>query len=320
MKAAIINRWGSPDVFEISEVDKPSPKTNQLLIEVFSSSVNPVDWKQRLGNHKYILGAPFPIILGYDVCGKVVEAGKDIQKFKPGDIVFGDLDNKYGGALAEYAVGTENCFSVKPENIPVEHAAAVSLAGLTALQGLRDIGKIKEGQTVLINGASGGVGHLAVQIAKVYKTKVIAVASSKNKEFVEGFGCDSFIDYTKQDLLKSGLKVDLFFDVAGKYSFPGVCHLLNNGGVYINPHPRFKILFHKLLQAFTKSKKVKTFLRKHSGKDMEILADYLRHGKIRIAIDKTFSIDAVSEAHTYAEQGHTRGKNSIRIKSDSYVK
>ena len=313
MKAAIINQFGNPDIFEIKDVEKPVIKPDQVLIKVNAVSINPIDWKQRKGNHKFILGSSFPIILGYDVCGEVVELGNKIDKLKIGDIVFGVLDNKYGGALAQFAVGHEKCFSIKPKNISNEEAAAFSMVSLTSLQALRDKVNLKAGQTVLINGASGGVGHVAIQIAKVLGAKVIAVASLKSKDFVERFSPDIFVAYNEQDVLNLDQKVDVFFDVVGNYSFPKTKHLLNPGGVYINTLPRPKILVHKLYQLFSNGKKVKTLLMKHDNSDLDKIAQWITEGKLKISIDKTFQLEQITEAHEYAQKGHNKGKNIIVI-------
>ena len=311
MKAAIINQFGNPDVIEIKDVEKPVIKPEQVLIKVNAVSINPIDWKQRKGNHKFILGSPFPIILGYDVCGEVVEVGNEIDKFKIGDIVFGVLDNKYGGALAQFAVGHEKCFSYKPNDISNEEAAAFPMVSLTSLQALRDKANLKAGQTVLINGASGGVGHVAMQIARIMGAKVIAVASSKSKDFVEQFKPDMFVDYNQQKILNLDKKVDVFFDVVGNYTFPKCKHLLNPGGVYINTLPRPKILIHKLYQLFSKGKKVKTILMKHNNSDLDKIVQWINEGKLKISIDKTFQLEQITEAHEYSQKGHNKGKNVV---------
>ncbi len=316
MKAAIINQFGNSKVFEIRDVEKPTINSDQVLIKVHAVSINPIDWKQRKGNHKYILGSPFPIILGYDVSGEVIEVGSKISKFKVGDLVFGVLNNKYGGALAEFAVGTEVCFSHKPDNLSFEDAAAVPMVTLTSLQAFRDIVDLKEGQTVLINGASGGVGHVAIQIAKLMGAKVIAVASLKSKGFVEQFKTDSFIDYTNQDILKIKQKADVFFDVAGKYSFSKTKQLLNPGGIYLNPNfinSIVKMPLNMIHQMFTKGKKAKTFMMKHNNSDLDIIANWVTNGKLVVSIDKTFRLEQISAAHEYSQNGHNKGKNVIVI-------
>ncbi len=316
MKAAIINEFGSPDVFKISDIEMPILDPDQLVLKVKTVGLNPIDWKQRKGNHKLILGSPFPIVLGYDVCGEVVEIGDEIQKFKKGDVVFGSLDNKYGGALGEFAIGHKNCFSIKPENISDVEAAAYPMVSLTVLQAFRDKSALKAGQTVLINGASGGVGHIALQIAKLMGFKVIAVASNKSKEFVEKYKPDLFIDYTNQDLLKTNIKADLFLDVACNYSFPKTKHLLNHKGLYLNLayiDTLKKMPIFLLHQIFSKGKKGKGMLMSHSSSDLEIIGKWIEENKLKIHIDKTFELEQISEAHKYAQEGHNKGKNVIVI-------
>ncbi|HKL07216.1 MAG TPA: NAD(P)-dependent alcohol dehydrogenase [Bacteroidales bacterium] len=316
MKAAIINQFGTPDVFEVTAIKTPKIKNDQLLIKVMAVSINPIDWKQRKGNHKLILGSPFPIVLGYDVCGEVVETGSEIKQFKKGDKVFGVLDNKYGGALAEFAVAHENCIVHQPENISGAEAAAFPMASLTALQALRDKAGLQKGQSVLILGASGGVGHMAIQIAKIMGAKVIAVSSESSKTFVEQFHPDEFIDYRSQDILSLKQKVDVFFDVAGIYSFPKCKHLLNPGGVYVNTLPRPKILIHKILQWFTNGKKAKTLLMKHHQKDLSQIKQWIEENKISVKIDRSFTLENISEAHAFAQQGHSKGKNVVLMNND----
>lgn len=313
MKAAIIKKWGNPDVFKIGEVEKPAPGSNQIQIKVACSSINPVDYKQRKGNHKYILGSPFPIILGYDVSGIVTEIGSEVASFKVGDEVFGDLDNKYGTALAEYAVGQEHCFSMKPKNISFQQSAAVPLAGLTAMQTLRDKGKIKSGDTVLINGASGGVGHLAIQITQILQGKPIVIASTQNLDFLKQYNPERIVDYKKENIYNSGIKADIIFDVAGNLNFRKCLRLLNKNGRYISTLPRPKIIWHKIIQIFTSGKKSLTLLRKHNATDMKQLAIWLEDGSLKPSVIKTFSLEAVADAHRYAEKGGFPGKIVINI-------
>lgn len=315
MKAAVINQFGGAEVFKIQEIDKPDIQPDQLLIKVKTVSINPIDWKQRNGNHKLILGSPFPIVLGYDVCGEVIEVGSEISRFKPGDTVYGVLDNKYGGALAEYAVGRENCFDIKPENIDHNQAAAFPMVALTALQALKYKAYLKPGQTVLINGASGGVGHLAVQLAKLLGAKVIAVASSKSEQFVNQFNPDQFIDYAKQDILALVTKVDVFFDVIGNQTFPKIKHLLTSHGIYLNLNyidTMKRMPLYKLHQIFTK-KKAKAMLMKNSAKDLRLISKWIKEERLNVAIDQIFSLEQIREAHEYAQQGHNKGKNVVVI-------
>lgn len=316
MKAATINSFGSPDVFKIVESEKPIPKEDQILIQVFATSINPIDWKQRKGNHKLILGSKFPIILGYDVCGEVVEIGSNVNKFKSGDTVYGVLDNKYGGALAEFAIGSENCFAIKPESISNEEAAAYPMVSLTSLQALRDKAKLQYGQTVLINGASGGVGHIALQMAKLMGARVIAVASSSSKDFVNQFEPDVFVDYTQQDILTLDEKVDVVFDVASNLSFSKCKKILNPNGVYINLeyiNTMKRMPLYKLQQLFSKGKKVKALLMKQNTDDLNIISKWIEDGKVKIHVDEVFNLKNITAAHDYAQKGHNKGKNVVVI-------
>ncbi len=310
-KFAVINEFGGPGVFSIKDSALPAIKPNQLLIKVHAVSINPIDWKQRKGNHKLLLGSPFPITLGYDVAGTVVACGEKAIGFTPGDEVLGVLDNKYGGAYGEYARGTEKCFVKRPENLDRAQAAAMPMVTLTSLQALRDKANLKPGEILLVNGASGGVGHVAVQIGKILGAHVVGVSSGKNEAFVKGLGVDEFIDYKNVNVLELGQKVDVFFDAAGIYAFPKVKHLLNAGGRYVNTLPRPKILWHKVLQVFTKGKKAKTLLMKHSPQDLLQVVEWWQEGNLKIHIDKEFNLEQIQMAHEYAQKGHSLGKNII---------
>ncbi len=316
MKAAIIDQFGGPEVFKIEEVEKPKIKPDQLLVKVKTVGINPIDWKQRNGNHRFVLGAPFPIVFGYDVCGEVVEIGNRCYKFKVGDEVFGVLDNKYGGALAEFAAGHEKCFAIKPKGISNEEAAAFPMVALTALQALRDKINLRNDQTIVFNGASGGVGHVAIQIAKLMGAKVIAVAGKSSKEFVSQFKPDEFIDYTEQHISNTNIKTDIFFDVIGNLTFPKIKHLLKPGGTYLNLnyiHSLTKLPVNIFHQLFSKGKKAKTLLMKHDSSDLDLVSKWIQEKKIKICLDKIFPLDKIHEAHRYAEQGHNKGKNVVVI-------
>lgn len=317
MKAVIINKFGNPDVFEISDIPEPRINSNEILIEVIAGSVNPIDWKQRKGNHRFILGAPFPIVLGYDVAGIVVKIGADIEKFAIGDKVCGVLNNKYGGGLGKFARGAEKCFAKVPGNIKLSESAAVPLAGLTALQALRDLAKIRKGSKILIIGAAGGVGHFAVQIAAIMGAEIFVVSSNRHKDFLKGLANVSFIDYRAKDILKLNLHFNIIFDVAGKYSYPKCKHMLYNCGTYITTLPRPKILIHKVISWFERGKKVKTLLMKHSSSDLQRILEWIDAGKIKIKIDKEFFIDDIAKAHEYSEAGHTEGKILIQYEDSS---
>jgi NADPH:quinone reductase-like Zn-dependent oxidoreductase len=208
MKAAVINGYGAPEVLQYTEVEKPQIKPNQMLVRVYASSVNPIDWKIRKGMLKVLTGNKFPMILGFDVSGEVVEVGTQVTQFKPGDSIYAHLNQLPGGAYAEYAAVAEKSAAAKPTNMSHEEAAAVPLAAMTALQAWRDEGNLKLGQKVLINGASGGVGTFAVQIAKVLGAEVTAVCGTRNLEMVKSLGADRLIDYKQQDFTKDTTKYE----------------------------------------------------------------------------------------------------------------
>jgi NADPH:quinone reductase-like Zn-dependent oxidoreductase len=308
MKAIIINKFGNPDVFKISDVPEPKIDSGEILIKVIAGSVNPIDWKQRKGNHRFILGAPFPIVLGYDVSGIVVKIGADTKKFEIGDKVCGVLNNKYGGGLGQFARGAEKCFAKVPDKIKLSESAAVPLAGLTALQALRDLARLKKGNKVLIIGAAGGVGHIAVQIAAIFGAEIFVVSSNRHKEFLKSLADVTFIDYRVKDIRSLNLHFNIIFDAVGKYSYPKCKHMLYTCGTYITTLPRPKIIIHKVISWFSRGKKVKTLLMRHNSSDLQQILEWIDTGKIKIKIDKEFFIDDIGKAHEYSENGHTEGK------------
>ncbi len=314
MKASVINRFGDSDVFEIQDIEKPSPGKNEVLIEVYASSINPVDYKMRNGNWKFIFGSNFPIVLGFDVAGKVVECGASITKFKVGDEVWGRITNKYGGAYAEYALAKEMVITKKPTNLNFIDAASIPLAAGTALQSLRDYGKIEKGKQVLINGATGGVGQFAVQIAKLFGAEVTAVSSSYRVDFIKKLKPDHWIDYNKEDFTTHHNKYDIIFDVAGKESFMTTNKALKKKGIYITTLPRPKVLKHKLYSILTAGKRVKTFFMKPNAKDLAFLKEKVENGELLPYVDSVFKLEEMGKAHEYAEKAHLKGKVVIQIK------
>jgi 2-desacetyl-2-hydroxyethyl bacteriochlorophyllide A dehydrogenase len=313
MKAAIINRYGSADVLEYADIEKPSVKSDRLLIKIHASSVNPADWKIRQGMLKIITGDRFPMILGFDVAGEVVEVGGQVTNFKPGDSVYAYLDLLPGGAYAEYVAVAEQFVCLKPTNMTYEQAAAVPLAATTALQALRDAGEIKNGQKVLINGASGGVGTFAVQIAKAFNTEVTAVCSTKNIEFVKSLEADKIIDYTQQDFTKIADKYDIIFDVVSNRSFSECNNNLESKGIYITLLPSPDIFINGILTFLSPNKKAKLFFAKASGKDLAQLKQLIEANKIRSVIDRTYSLSAIADAHRYSESGRAVGKIVLTV-------
>ncbi len=314
MKAAVINQYGPPSVLRYVDVDRPSIKPNQMLVKVHASSVNPIDWKIRRGMLQFLTGRSFPIILGFDVSGEVVQVGDLVTRFQPGDLIYARLDQLVGGAYAEYAAVSEKVAALKPANMTHAQAAAVPLAGLTALQALRDEGKLEVGHKVLINGASGGVGTFAVQLAKVLGAgEVTGVCSRANSDLVASLGADRLIDYTQQDFTQDTVKYDIIFDVVGNRSFLDCKKVLQPKGVYITTQPFPTDFLQSFLTYLLPGQKYQVILMKSNHDDLAFLAEQIEEGKIRAVIDRTYPLSELAAAHTYSEEGHAIGKIVITM-------
>ncbi len=309
MKAAIINQYGSPEVFQYVEVEKPQFSPKQLLVKVYCSSVNPIDWKIRKGMLKILTGNKFPMILGFDVAGEVVFIGSSVTRFKVGDAIYAQLDQRAFGTYAEYAAVSENIAAHKPENMTYEQAAAVPLAAMTALQALRDKGQLKTGHSVLINGASGGVGTFAVQIAKVLgATEITGVCSGQNSELVKSLGANRVIDYTQQDFTKENIKYDIVFDVVGNRSFSDCKRVLQPNGIYITTQPFPGNFLRSFLTSLLPGQKYKVILVQSNGSDLAYLKEQIEEGKIRAFIDRVYPLSFIAAAHIYSETERATGK------------
>jgi 2-desacetyl-2-hydroxyethyl bacteriochlorophyllide A dehydrogenase len=318
MKAVVINRYGSPEVMHIEELEKPVISPDEVLIKVHCSSVNPVDWKIRNGSLRYFLRTRFPLILGFDVAGEIVEAGSSVKRFKTGDRVFCMFDFKHIGAYAEYVSAREEHIALIPENLSFQEAAAVPLAGLTAYQALYDKGEIKSSDSVLINGASGGVGSFAVQIARAAGATVTAVCSTRNIELVRNLGAESVIDYTKQDVSRSPDNYDIIFDAVGKLTFFRLKKKLKNTGRYITTLPNqfsnaVSFFLTPFLSLFGYQKKSAFISVKPDASDLKSLAMLLKEGTIVPLMDRTYTLEEIQEAHAYSEKGRAKGKIVINI-------
>jgi NADPH:quinone reductase-like Zn-dependent oxidoreductase len=323
MKAIVQDTYGSPDVLELREIDKPVVEDDEVLVRVRAASANPADWHFMRGV-PYImrpqsgLGKPKNTVLGRDISGQVEGVGKNVTRFRPGDEVFGDVET---GGFAEYACVSEALLGPKPANLTFEQAAAVPLAALTALQGLRDAGQVQPEQKVLIIGASGGVGTFAVQIAKYFGTDVTGVCSTRNVEMVRSLGADHVIDYTQDDFTQSGQKYDLVFQLAGTRS-PSDCRraltstgtlVLSSGessGRWIGPVDR--MIKAAVLSPFV-SQKLGSFLAKPNVDDLQLLKELIEAGKVKPVIDRTYPLSEAPEAIRYLEEGHARGKVVITL-------
>ncbi len=307
MKAIVYRKYGSPDVLKQETVEKPSPKDNEVLIKVHAASINYADWVA-------LTGKPF---LGYDVAGKVEAVGKDVKQFQPGDDVFGDISAQGEGGLAEYVAAPEKMLVVKPANVPYEEAAAVPLAAVTALQGIRNYAQIKPGQKVLIVGASGGVGAYAVQIAKSFGMEVTAVCSTNKLDMVRSIGADHAIDYTKRSFVQSGQLYDMIIGANGNYPLSDYKRALTPDGVYVCTGGSLSqifgtMLFGKLMTMGGKKKMV-SHAAQSNQKDLEFVKELLQAGKVVPVIDKRYSLSESAEAYRYFGKGHTAGKVVITV-------
>ncbi|MEA5550638.1 NAD(P)-dependent alcohol dehydrogenase [Anabaena cylindrica UHCC 0172] len=310
MKAVVIRRYGSAEVLQYEEVEQPKIKPEQLLVKVHASSVNPIDWKIRQGMLSLLTGNNFPMILGFDVAGEVVEVGSQVTRFKVGDAIYGSTSFP-GGAYAEFAAIPENFAVPKPKNMSYEEAATVPLAALTALQALRDLGNIRLGQRVLINGASGGVGVFAVQIAKALGAEVTGVCSTRNLDLVKSLNADLVIDYTQQDFTEGNVQYDIIFDAVAKRTFSNCRRVLKPDGIFISTLPTPDVIVQSFLTMFLPGQKVKFVLEKPNSKDLVYLKDLIEGGKIRAVCDRTYPLQELVEAHRYSEGERAVGKIAI---------
>ena len=322
MKAIVYQNFGSPDILRLEEIDKPTPADNEVLIKVHAASVNPIDWKLMKGGPfilRLLLGLGQSKIKrpGVDVAGQVEVVGRNVTQFKPGDEVFGTCR----GAFAEYATsqsvrGMKSVLVRKPANVTFDQAASAPVAALTALQGLRDKGRIQQGQKVLINGAAGGVGTFAVQMAKSFAANVTGVCSTTNVDMVRSIGADCVIDYTKEDFTRSGQRYDLVLDCVGNHSLSACRRVLNPKGILVmvgapDDSPVIGLLA-RLLGALVLSRfvsqKMVFFIAKVNQEDLTILGESMAIGRVTPVIDKRYRLSELPEAFRYAAEGHSRGK------------
>jgi NADPH:quinone reductase-like Zn-dependent oxidoreductase len=326
MKAVIYTQFGPPDVLQINEIEKPMPKDNEVLLKVRAASVNPYDWHMIRGTPFLMrvmmagLRKPKDPRVGIDCAGTVEAVGKDVTQFKPGDDVFGGKS----GALADYlCIPADGGIALKPANVTFEQAAGVQVAGCTALQALRDTGKVQAGQNVLINGASGGVGTFAVQIGKSMGAQVTGVCSTRNVELVRSLGADRVIDYTTEDFTKSDERYDVIIDNVGTQPLSGFRAVLKPKGIYImigagGPDeggligPMGRLTQTLLMSPFI-GQKMGMMMAKASQSDLKVLADLMQAGKVTTVIDRAYPLSEVREAVRYLESGRARGKVIVTI-------
>jgi NADPH:quinone reductase-like Zn-dependent oxidoreductase len=322
MKAIFYREYGGPEVLRYEEIENPVPKDDEVLIKVHVASVNPLDWR-------LMSGKPAPLRLamglrkprsgrpGVDVAGTVGTVGKNVTQFKTGDAVFGSCS----GAFAEYACAAESKIAMKPESVTFEDAASVNIAGLTALQGLRDKGKVRAGSKVLINGAAGGVGTFAVQLGRHFGAHVTGVCSTRNVDMVRALGADEVIDYTRDDFTKGEQRYDVILDCVGNHSFSEYRRVLNPEGRSVGvgaPHDVSmiallgSIIKDVALSASGKQKSV-MFIAKGSQSDLTLIGELIASGKVKPAIEKIYPLSEAAEAVRHVKAGHARGKVLIKV-------
>ena len=322
MKAIVQDKYGLPGVLELREVDRPIVGDDDVLVRVHATSVNALEWHLMTGTPYLVrptagMLRPKRATLGADVAGRVEAVGKNVTRFRPGDDVFGDIS---AGAYAEYVSARERSLVFKPANVTFEQAAAVPVAGLTALQGLRDIGQIQSGQKVLINGASGGVGTFAVQIAKSFGAEVTAVCSTRNVATARSIGADHVFDYTKEDFTQSGQLYDLMFDVPGNRPLADCWRVLEPEGTYLlvggpkgrwlGPLPR---LFRAKLASLVGNRRFGWFVAQMNKEDLGFLSELLDSEEVAPVIEDTYPLEEASEALRYLGEGHAQGKLVITV-------
>ncbi len=325
MQAVVYRNYGSPDVLEQVELEPPAPGDDEVLVHVRAAAVNPLDWHSMRGTPYFLrigngFRKPQAIRLGADLAGQVEAVGRKVTEFQPGDQVFGAAK----GALAESVCARATALAPKPANLTFEQAAAVPVAAITALQGLRDRGRIQPRQKVLINGAAGGVGTFAVQIAKSYGADVTAVCSTRNVDLVRSIGADHVVDYTKEDFTQGGQRYNLLLDLVGNRPLSacrrvmtrtGTCVMVGGAsGRWIRPLPR--VLGGSLLSLFV-SQKLSMMLASMKREDLLVLKGLIEAEKVRPVIDRCYPLSQVPKAIRYLERGHARGKVVITLEHDN---
>ncbi|MCI0404701.1 MAG: NAD(P)-dependent alcohol dehydrogenase [candidate division Zixibacteria bacterium] len=318
MKAMVYTQYGPPDVLRLEEIEKPVPKYNEVLVKVQAASVNALDWhllraKPSLVRLMSGLSRPKQKILGADVAGRVETVGKNVKQFQPGDDVFGTCT----GAFAEYVSVPENSLAPKPASLSFEEAAAVPVAALTALQGLRSRGEIQPGQKVLINGASGGVGTFAVQLAKSFGAEVTAVTSTGNLNQARTLGADFVIDYTRENFTKNGMRYDRILAANGYHPIGAYKRALSPAGIYVMTGGSTAQMFQAMLLgpliSMAGKKKLGFLLANPNKNDLLFIKELLETGNIKPVIDRRYPLQEVPEAIRYVEAGHAKGKVIITL-------
>jgi NADPH:quinone reductase-like Zn-dependent oxidoreductase len=321
MKAIVYTEYGSPEVLQLKEVERPTPSDNEVLVKIYAASANAADWhlmraEPFLARLENGLFQPKTTKLGADLAGRVEAVGRNVKQFQAGDEVFGSMPLNELGGFAEYVCAHEDALALKPTRLTFEQAAAVPLAAFTALQGLRDKGQIQPGQKVLINGAAGGVGHFAVQIAKSYKTEVTGVCSTRHLDMVRSIGADHVIDYTQEDFTRNGQRYDLIFDAVGNRSVSDYQRVLSPNGICaVAGFTSLSRLFQFMLLGGKKVGLMET--AKGNKKDLLFIKELLEAGKVIPVIDRSYPLRETAEAIRYLEEGHAQGKVVVTVEQNN---
>ncbi|MBT3323260.1 MAG: NAD(P)-dependent alcohol dehydrogenase [Anaerolineae bacterium] len=313
MKAILTKEYGNADVLVVADIEKPIIEEGELLIQVMATSVNPMDWKIRDGEMKMMTGKTPPQVLGADFAGIVSKVNPSVKGFKKGDEVYGMVNGMKGGAYAEYLKIKEDMLAMKPSNISFEEAASLPMVAQTAYQALVHKAQVKKGDHVLINGATGGVGSAAVQIAKALGCMVTGVCSTKNIEFSKSLGADHIVDYKKENVLTNQNSYDIVFDTIGNHSFAEFKPTLKPGGTFVTTAPTIPaMLFGSILNLF-RSKKSEIVMSASKTEDLNAIRKMVQEGKLKPQIAKVFTMDQIKDAHILSEKGRVVGKIVIKI-------
>jgi NADPH:quinone reductase-like Zn-dependent oxidoreductase len=312
MKAAVTEAFGGVERVVVREAPKPAPGPGEVLVRVRAASMNPLDCKLREGKFRLVFRVRPPFVLGFDVAGEVEAVGPEVARLRPGDAVFGELPRP--GAHAEYAVAGEDHLLPKPARLSFEEAAAIPAAAMSALQALRDEARLRSGQRVLVNGAGGGIGTFAVQIAKAWGARVTAVASARNQDLLRELGADEPLDYARDDFARRDAAFDVVLDVVPNRSFPECRSALVPGGTYVTTLPGPGPFLWRALTALPLfgGRRCRALMLRPKRSDLEELARLAEGGSLRPVVGEVFRLDAIREAHVRMESGHARGKIVVR--------
>jgi NADPH:quinone reductase-like Zn-dependent oxidoreductase len=325
MKAIVHTKYGPPDELQLKEVEKPVPRDNEVLIKIHATTVTTTDCNAR--NFTFVpksfmffarimfgFKKPKINILGIDLAGEIEAVGKNVRLFKVGDQVFGSPGTKFGGHAEYCCVPEDGALAIKPADMPWEEAAAISLAGNTALFFIRDLAKIQTGQKILIHGASGAIGTYAVQLSRFYGAEVTGVCSATNEEMVRSLGADRVIDYNKEDFSKGDERYDFVFNVVGKTTFSQCKGILKPKGIYLENMLELKDILKMIWTSIIGGKKIKGGMSTERAENLNFFTELIESGKLKPVIDRIYPLEKTSEAFQYVEQGHKKGNVVIRVK------